>query len=125
MLSIELSKKLQKPAPVVNIQTQSFRAVPERLVSSIFDERMGCAYCFTDEEKNFVLTNACIFYFIYGYWHNYSNKAIRCSFSHLDENSHVGILANNDVFLRLQLAKQDQLNRRAQGETTRKLYLLD
>ena len=125
VLSIHLAKKHEKPAPQVIIKTSSFDAVHPNMVCSIFDTRMGCEHCFTNQEKEFVLKNPSIFYFIYGYWHNYSNKSIRCSFQEIEEIGQAHILANDNIFARLQVAKHDQLSRRAQGNACRKLYLVD
>ena len=63
----------------------------------------------------FVIANTSLFYYIYGFWHNCSNKAICLSFATIDNNPRAVALAADDVFLRCQIAKHDQLNRQAQG----------
>ena len=125
LLTIKLALKQSKPAPDVIIRNNIFDRVPENIISSIFDEVMGDEQCFNELEREFVFKNASLFYFIYGYWHNYSNKAIHISFNSLDNIEKAQLLASNDVFLRLQEAKHNQIDRRAQGREVRTLYLLD
>ena len=126
VLSIKLSVKQGIPLPIVTLPTTAFSSVPNNLIDCLFDTLISDdGSFFTEEERNFVYDNASLYYYIYGYWHNYSNKAIRCSFSAIQGIDRAQVLARDDIFLRLQDAKQDAMNRRAQGEMVRSLYLLD
>ena len=86
---------------------------------------MDQSECFTVEEKLFVIKNATLYYYFYASWHNYSNKAIHCSLGGIRGLPKVSLLGSDDIFLRLQVAKHNQLNRRAQGDMVRSLYLLN
>ena len=126
VLSIKLSMKQGIALPTVLLPTEAFSSVPANLVDSLFDTLISNdGSFFTEEERNFVFDNASLYYYIYGYWHNYSNKAIRCSFEAIQGIDRALVLARDDIFLRLQDAKQNALDRRAQGEMVRGLYLLD
>ena len=73
----------------------------------------------------FITDNADFFYHIYAYWHNFSNKPIRCS-SHAIARMHRSqTLQADDIYTRHQIAKFDELRRKAQGELCRKIYLVD
>ena len=118
-------EKVTKPPPVL-IPTKSLLTIPENMVDSLFDDIIPSEDLLTPEEKLFLIHNADFFYHIYGYWNNYSNKAIRmrCTFLNLMRRSSQ-LQLNNDIYMRLQFAKQNQLERRAQGDIVRKLYLVE
>ena len=125
VLSIKLSEVQAIEKPQVIIGTPSFQTVPNDIVDSLFDDIMDQSESFTVEEKLFVIKNASLYYYIYGYWHNYSNKAIRCSLGGIRGLPKVSLLGSDDIFLRMQEAKHNQLSRRAQGDMVRSLYLLN
>ena len=125
VLTIKLCEVQGKDKPDVLVRSPSFNTLNSDLVDSIFKDVFNDGSAFTVEERMFVIANASLFYYIYGFWHNYSNKAIRLSFASIDNNPRAVQLATDDIFLRCQVAKHDQLNRRAQGLMVRNLYLLD
>ena len=99
----------------------------KNLIESLFDTLISDdGYFFTEEEeRNIVYDHANLYYYIYGYWHNYGDKAIHSSFSDISGIDKAQRLSRDDILLQLQDAKHNALNRRAQGEMVRSLYLLD
>ena len=126
VLICHMAKIESKPSPTVTIPSSSFNEVPTGMIDSDFMNIYGDdKVAFSDEEKWFVEKNADIYYHIYGYWHNYSNKPICLSCDNIAGMRRSKQLQNNDIHVRHQDAKFNELKRKSQGDHVRGLYLVD
>ena len=134
MLVIKMREHFKMQLPDITLATETLSAIPEKLVCHLFDNLAGNNQSlvnlaghesFTDKEKDFVLKNADFFYYMYGSWHNYSNKPIRISCVGIQGMLRAPQLMQDDTFVRHQLAKYNELERKCHGQFCRDLYLID
>ena len=122
----QISKVEMSALPEVRIQSAKLSVIPENMVDTLFDDLIDDDNKLSPEEKLFIVHNADLFYHIYAYWHNYSNKAVRTSCTHLNMMKRSKQLQEtDDYYMRLQVAKQNELERKCHGQTVRDLYLVD
>ena len=62
---------------------------------------------------------------MYGNWHNYSKKPIRISSGGIHGMLRASQLMQDNTFVRHQLAKYNELERKCHGQFCRELYLVD
>ena len=128
-VDVLMSKMTQcesKPLPEVRIKSSLFNEVPNDMIDALFQDLYGNnEAAFTDEERWFVLRNADIYYFIYGYWHNYANKPICLKIDTISGMRRSKVLQSNDIHIRHQEAKFNELKRRCQGDHVKGLYLVN
>ena len=111
--------------PHVYIQNTSFAEVPDNVVDSLFLPLMGSDYNLKQKEILFLMMNADLYFHIYCYWHNESNKPIRCQGTGLRALSRSLNIIENVYFQGHQIAKMGELTRKCQGERSKRLYLVD
>ena len=125
VLICKLSEIESKPKPNMRITSPSFSSIPDGMLITLFDNDEHTAdVSFNDEEKWFVFRNADIYYHIYGYWHNYSNKPIRLSCESLSGLRRSKSIQQDDIHLRHQEVKFNELKRKCQGDHVKGLYLV-
>ena len=125
-LMCKLTEIESKPLPQLRITTPSFSTIPNGMLITLFESEADTAdVSFTEEEKWFVLRNADIYYHIYGYWHNYSNKPIRMSCETISGLRRSKALQQDDIHIRHQEVKFNELKRKCQGDHVKGLYLVN
>ena len=134
MLVIKMREHFKMPLPDITMATETLSVIPEKLVCHLFDNlasnntslvNLAGHESFTDIEKEFVFKNADFFYYMYGSWHNYSNKPIRISCIGIQGMLRAQHLMQDGKFVMHQLAKYNELERKCHGRFCRDLYLLD
>ena len=134
MLVIKMREHFNMPLPEITMATESLSEIPDKLVCHLFDNvgdnntslvNLAGHESFTDIEKEFVFKNSDFFYYMYGSWHNYSNKPIRITCIGIQGMLRAQHLMLDGTFVRHQLAKFNELERKCHGRFIRDLYLLD
>ena len=110
--------------PHVYLQNSSFSSIPDNFVDSLFLPLMGREYYLSQSEIVFLIINADIYFHIYCYWYNDSNKPIRCQGTSLRPLRRSQRIIENEYFQGNQIAKLGELTRKCQGDTASRIYLV-
>ena len=113
------------PKPKLSIVPDGFGSIPNNMFDTFFQPGLNFENMLSEEEMTFLIVNADLFFHIFCYWHNNSNKPVRTQVLNVPGLRRSNTIVENVYFLGNQVAKMDELRRRTQGIFTRKLYLCD
>ena len=125
ILICKLAEIEYQSKPQLYIKTQSFNKIPNNMIENLFHPILNDGCDLTEDEIVHLMLNADLYFHIYCYWKNNSNKPLRCVGYGISSLKRSQLILKSPYFQGNQITKLDALKRRTQGEFAKKLYMIN
>jgi len=124
VLTIAMARKSDLVVPEVILKSNSLSIIEKNVIDYLFFNLVNDKKrCFTIKEREFVLDNANLYFFIYGLWHNYANKPVQLSTQGIPGMEDASIVEGDDGYRNHQKGKYNALQRKTHGKKARYMYI--